>query len=256
MAKIIVATTLHDPNGDMSDMISKYGERVKSIVDSLHIVVSETTSPKIVDLLKPRVHVIKICHSKHNRDTYVDTLKSAFEEASETDRILYADYDRLLHWYSSYPEELSDVLTGYPDVDFYHIARTKRAFDTHPETQKRTEILANELGSKLLKFPETHDMLSACYGFSKRLLKEIFSVECRTELGFYALWSYWAYCKAEKWEYREVEGQEWETPDRFQKEIKEQGFEKWSLQFQTSKEWQRRVDLLADCLRELMFYIE
>ena len=41
MVKIIVATTLHDPN-DMSDMISKYGERVKSIVDSLHIVVSET----------------------------------------------------------------------------------------------------------------------------------------------------------------------------------------------------------------------
>ncbi len=251
MKKVIVTTTLHDPNANMKDMIVNYGKIAKQICSHLFLIISDTTAQEINRLAQECVDCVRICYSKRIRDTYIDALKIAYEEATEEDRIFYADYDRLLHWVSRYPEELKQIINGYPDVDFFHIGRTKRAFATHPETQRKTEILANELGSIMLGFSETHDMLSACYGFSKTLLKQILDIELKTELGFYSIWAYWAYKWAKKWEYQEVEGQEWETPDRFQKEIKEKGYDAWLANFQTPNEWRRRIELLADCLHEL-----
>jgi hypothetical protein len=253
MKNVIVTTTLHDPKANMKDMILKYGKIAKEGCPHLFLIVSDTTSPKIIELVQECVDEVQICYSKRIRDTYINALKLACGKAADTDKILYADYDRLLHWVSTYPDEFRQIIKEYPDVDFYHIGRTKRAFETHPETQKKTEILANELGSVLLGFTETHDMLSACYGFTKHLIEQILSVDLKTELGFYAIWSFSAYRFAKQWKYKEVEGQEWETPDRFQQAIKEKGYEAWLAEFQTTNEWKRRVELLADCLHELYY---
>ena len=251
MYRIIVTTTLHDPNANMKDMILKYGKKARELCYRLFLIVSDTTAQEIIDLVKHDVDIVQICYSKHIRDTYIDALKLGVSHAEESDKILYADYDRLLHWISRYPQEFQQTLETYPDVDFFHIGRTERAFQTHPETQRNTEILANELGSVMLGFPSTHDMLSACYGFSKPLLEKILNVNLKTELGFYAIWAFSAYKMAKSYEYRQVEGQEWETPDRFYNEIRALGYDKWLEQFQTAKEWKRRTELLADCLHEL-----
>ena len=251
MYRIIITTTIHDPNSNMKDMILNYGKKARELCYRLFFIVSDTTSKEIIDLVKEYVDIVQICHSKHIRDTYIDALKLGVSHAEENDKILYADYDRLLHWVSTFPHELKHILESFPDVDFFHIGRSQRAFETHPETQRKTEILANELGSVMLGFSSTHDMLSACYGFSKPLLEKILNVELKTELGFYAKWAFSAYKMAKSYEYTQVEGQEWETPDRFQNQINTMGYEKWLEQFQTAKEWKRRTELLADCLHEL-----
>jgi hypothetical protein len=46
--------------------------------------------------------------------------------------------------------------------------------------------------------------------------------------------------------YLEREGLEWETPDRYQEEIRTQGLEGWKLNFQTVNEWRRRIAMLKD----------
>ena len=76
-----------------------------------------------------------------------------------------------------------------------------------------------------------------------------------TELGFYASWPVILWKNAKNKKYIEVEGQEWETPDRFQKEINKQGYNNWLSQFQTIKEWKLRVRLLEDCVLELAKFI-
>jgi hypothetical protein len=46
--------------------------------------------------------------------------------------------------------------------------------------------------------------------------------------------------------YIEIEGLEWETPDRYREEIKTQGLEQWKKSFQTPAEWRKRVEMLRD----------
>jgi hypothetical protein len=72
-------------------------------------------------------------------------------------------------------------------------------------------------------------------------------------MGFYCafpvlLWSY-----AHKKQYIEVEGLEWETPDRFQEKIQEIGYEHWLEKFQNATEWKNRVKLMEDCIIEMSY---
>jgi len=53
--------------------------------------------------------------------------------------------------------------------------------------------------------------------------------------------------------YIEREGLEWETPDRYQEEIKTQGLEKWKLNFQTVNEWKRRTAMLNDFIEAINY---
>jgi len=44
----------------------------------------------------------------------------------------------------------------------------------------------------------------------------------------------------------ESEGLEWETPDRYREEIRDQGFEEWKRKYQTASEWRKRNKMLRD----------
>ena len=124
-------------------------------------------------------------------------------------------------------------------------------FETHPETQQYTERLVNQLGSKILGIKGTHDLISVCYLFTKDLAEKLLYTSYPTEMGFYASWPVILWMNAKNKEYIEVEGLEWETPDRYKEEINEKGYEEWLKQFQTAAEWKMRVLLLEDCITEL-----
>ena len=70
-------------------------------------------------------------------------------------------------------------------------------------------------------------------------------------MGFYAARPVFLWSWAETKHYVEVEGLEWETPDRFRAEIAELGYDAWLDQFQSPAEWRRRVACMNDCLEEL-----
>jgi hypothetical protein len=65
------------------------------------------------------------------------------------------------------------------------------------------------------------------------LAKKLLKTQTKSIYGFYCEWPITLWRHAENPAYVEVEGLEWETPDRYQEEIKKKGYERWLREFQT-----------------------
>jgi len=107
---------------------------------------------------------------------------------SNGDRIFYCDFDRALHWIKTYSEELKQLAKSPPENDYVLIGRTKRAFQTHPETQTMTEGIGNKLVSKMLSLAETRDILGTTWILTPELAEMIIKKEPRNQFGFYTEW--------------------------------------------------------------------
>jgi hypothetical protein len=248
----VVSSTLHEPQFRLKSALLTALPTIKNLFSEIVICCTSSTGKEVKDFLLKQGFLVPISPSLRQFETYKLALSTALEciKNPENQKIFYIDFDRLIHWINNYPEELRSVLNNV-DVDNLHIGRTSRAFNTHPLTQITTERIANEFGSKLLGAKNTKDIISVCNIFTKELGERILKVNNTTAAGFYCSWPVCLWRWAEEKRYIEVEGQEWETPDRFQKEIKQMGYEKWLEQFQSPFEWEKRVLLLQECLHEL-----
>lgn len=226
----------------------------------LNIVVSCTisTAHNVVDFLKDEGLKVTINPSTKHIDNYLNAVKKAKDliTNSSTQKIFYLDFDRLIHWSWKYPKELLEVLNIAKNVEYLHLERSPRAFETHPSTQRYTENIVNYIGSKVLRFSDTHDLISVCYIFTENLAEKLIDTQYYTNMGFYSTWPIILSKFTESKQYFKVEGQEWETPDRFEPEIKKFGYQNWLEQYQTAQEWKRRVELLNDCIIEISHLID
>jgi len=55
--------------------------------------------------------------------------------------------------------------------------------------------------------------------------------------GFYGEWPIIVFSKGYEIRFARVRGLEWETPDRFGKEIETEGYRRWRRGFETPAEW-------------------
>jgi hypothetical protein len=253
---VICVSTLYDPESRLLYLVKEYGVQLPTLFSKMIVVCTQSTGESIISEMKSHKLQVIMNGSSSIADKYQNALQAGIESIDTKEdvvskRIFYCDFDRLLHWISNYPSELSDLMANNQDVEYLHIGRTKRAFNTHPITQVKTEKIVNELATQMLGFDELFDDLSASWMMSPRLAQKVISLKNPTSTGFYASWPIYLWHWAESKRFKRVEGHEWETPDRYQTEIKEMGFDKWSQQFQSSEEWERRADLLNDCLFEM-----
>lgn len=253
-SSIIITTTFHEPVFHLHTLFLECIEFINSHFPRVIVCCTQATSEEVVDILQK--HGLKVILSSRTEriQAYLDTISCAISMISDDtrERILYLDFDRMLHWVKNYPKELLNVLKNVNNYDLVHFGRSTRAFETHPRTQKKTEIMVNQVGSRILNLKETYDLISVCYAFSRKLGESLLNSQPNTEMGFYGSWPIILWGNASHRTYIEVEGQEWETPDRFQKEISELGYEKWLEQFQTPEEWDMRTRLLNECLTEML----
>jgi len=134
------------------------------------------------------------------------------------------------------------------------IGRTRRAFETHPETQTITEGIGNTLASNVLGFQETRDVLGTTWILTPALAKKVTKRKSMNQYGFYAEWPITLWRSARNPLYLECEGLEWETPDRYTEEIKAQGYEEWKKSFQTTFEWRKRTEMLRGFIESSLKY--
>jgi hypothetical protein len=251
--KFILASTLHDPNKRLINLLKKVSSEFGNIFSHKIVCHTPPTNKEIIHLLEDDDFLVCKSPSMRQVDTYKKALKNSIEQIQNpnNDKIFYSDFDRLLHWLDNYPNELQDLFYNYKNHEYFHIGRTKRAFASHPSTQIYTERIVNKIASEILKFSETKDIISVCYIITKRLAEKVLMVKNTTKTGFYGTWPvlYWKW--AESKHYIEVEGLEWETADQFQAKIKSVGYDKWLSEFQSQEEWIKRTELLDDCLTEL-----
>ena len=254
---IIIATTLHEPKFRLKPLIESFLPFIQKYHLKIIISYSPTTHNDVITYLKEKRFTLSAPKEDKRIIPYLDVVEVAINQINDehNQRILYVDFDRLLHWVHNFPDEFIDILNQCSKFDVLHVGRTPRAFKTHPETQQYTERIVNQLGSRILGVSNVQDLISVCYSFTKNLAEKLISHSYPTEMGFYSSWPVILWSNAENKKYIEVDGQEWETPDRFQKEISEMGYDNWLLQFQTATEWRYRVKLLEDCILELAEFI-
>lgn len=250
---IILTSTFHDPELSLKKLLATALPLLNSLFKKIIVVLTPFMDQKSITFLESKGFIVIKCLTDSRVETYKLAYKTALEhiDNEKLEKIMYIDFDRLIHWINHYPEELQEIMTE-TDVDYLQIGRTSRAFETHPNTQKDTEIIVNEFGSKIFDFKRTRDIISVCHIITKKLAINILNLKNKTVLGFYCSWPILLWNWADSKKYLEVEGLEWETPDRFKKEIEKMEYEKWIMEFQNSSEWRNRVNLLHQCLIELL----
>jgi hypothetical protein len=250
---ILLSTTHHDPESRLFDLMKRVLPTICKLFTKTIVCCTPSTGKKVISLLKSEGFGVFIGTSMNKLDNYKSAIKVALDnfENNEIQRIMYIDFDRLIHWAINYPDELIQIVSNPIGVDYLHIGRSLRAFNTHPPTQLDTERIINEIGSKILGFTDIRDIISVCFVMNDQLSKKILTYTNSTATGFYSSWPIIFWNSAKNKKYIEVEGLEWETPDQYRKEIKEMGFERWLKEFQSPQEWKRRVSLLHDGLSEL-----
>ncbi|MHA1765463.1 MAG: hypothetical protein ACTSVK_04310, partial [Promethearchaeota archaeon] len=250
--ELITSTTVHDPEALLKPIILRNIDKTIKICKKIVVIATPTTNSEIISLLEkysPNL-IIKQNSSMKNVDNYKFALKIGIENISEEGRVFYSDFDRLLHWVENFSEELAHIIEENLDYDYLHLGRSQTAFKTHPSTQTRTEYIANQFASKILGFSTIKDIISVCWIAKPFLIKKVIENKSITNQGFYITWPIIMWLNAKIKEYIEVEGQEWETPDKYKEKIKEIGYKKWVNNFENSREWKRRLILLQECLDE------
>ena len=248
----LVITTLHYPDARLLPMIEMYIPKLQEQFGPIIVAVTKFTDSSVNSTLISFGCDVRINQSVHPYDTYKLVLSTGIECSKSDQMLFYCEFDRLLHWERTYPEELESFLINDINVDFICVGRTDRAFATHPMTQIATESIINQIGSKILGLSPPIDIVGACWVMKAALAQWLLNFPIHTDFGLYASWSLllWNYANSKK--YVAVEGQEWETRDRYQNEINQVGYEQWLNAFQTSDEWQKRVQLLNDCIEEIL----
>ncbi|MFX1384952.1 MAG: hypothetical protein ACFFBP_21190 [Promethearchaeota archaeon] len=251
--KFLLCSTFHDPEFRLKNLLNKVASSIITFFSKTVICLTPTTSEEVYKFLTEEGFKIVIEPSIRNVDTYRKAIKETLNkiENPQNEKIFYIDFDRLVHWINAYPNEFIDLFNNSVNVEYLHIGRTLRAFETHPLTQQKTEFIINEIGSKVLGFPKTIDIISVCCIFTKDLGEKLLKVKNETATGFYCTWPLLFWNWATKKKYIEVEGLEWETPDRFKVEIADLGYKDWMIQFQSPIEWEKRVRYLHEGLLEL-----
>jgi hypothetical protein len=236
-------STIHDTDNRLGYLIEKVGEQLREAFKAAYVAYTPKTNPKIIADLQ-NIGYITVMAGPSVISTYRTALKLPLDKT--TNCLFYCDFDRALHWIKTYPEELKQLTESPPGNDYVLIGRTKRAFQTHPETQTMTEGIGNTLASKMLSLPETRDILGTTWILTPELAEMIIKKESKNQFGFYTDWPETLWRSAKRPLYIEVEGLEWETPDRYREEIKTLGLEKWKQKFQTASEWRKRTEMLSD----------
>lgn len=161
---VALVSTLHDPDGRMVDATTRVFREVAGLYESVAIVPTADTSPRLLDLLAG-ANVDPI--STSNGAIGVGR-RHALELGllAGANHLHYCDFDRILHWTAAYPDELERVLRRIEGCDYLIIGRTERAFATHPRVQRDTESITNRAFS--LWYGKTVDVTAGSCGLSRR----------------------------------------------------------------------------------------
>jgi hypothetical protein len=249
MTDVALASPLHDPKGVIVPILEKHGNKLKEIYSS-HIAISVTskTSQKTKDLLLELGFNTQVSEEGSIGKDYRNAVSLAL--TLNTSFIHLLDFDRALHWVENFFEELKEVEEKMVNYSGYVcFVRSKKAFETHPITQRSTETAVNAIASEVAGMGV--DIMSGSLGMERKLAELFVSESKRDDFGFYAE----PLIIAKKHEFQihtiEVDGLEWETPDQYKEQIEKYGYSGWLTRFQSLSEWEKRVKLLDETTQVL-----
>lgn len=246
MSEITAVVTVHDPHDNLYSLTIAWLPRLIPLYRSVVALHSAATSSRTLALL--RKHGVQVQGDSEmpagmeNMGVIRRLAIKAGLEASAT-AIHLCDFDRLLHWVMTYPDELCAVLGELPAGDLIVLGRSERAFLTHPACQVDTERLSNHVFE--LVASRAWDVAGGSRGLSRVAAEFLLETSSERHVGVDAEWPILVLANPDlRVAYRACEGLEFETPDRFPEDVaKAGGVRAWVAQMDRSPaEWARRLD--------------
>ncbi|KPV65262.1 MAG: hypothetical protein AOA65_0297 [Candidatus Bathyarchaeota archaeon BA1] len=231
VAKSRICLTGTGGHPGLNALAMKYQPILDTIYDKSIVVVPskpDSTAVKVLERLGVDVKLQKGSTLGYARK---ESIEHALQE--EFNHIHFCDYDRILHWVMTYPEELKQITKHIPSFDFLILGRNFRAFLSHPPVQVMFEALTN-----FIYFLVTNDLIDVAAmsrGMSndvasfliKNVQSQVFSCTSDSELPILAkkLAKYLSSVHEDslKIGYIKVKGLEFEDADRYMLEIAKSG---------------------------------
>ena len=246
----VLLSTLHDPGGKFARIknAEKLVEGATSNYAKSVINITRATSARTKKLAER--HFERIYSGTGTMGEHMVSLMKHSQAKGGT--FHYCDFDRLLHWQLHYPKELRRTAGAISkSKGFVFINRTRRAFESHPETQKDTETIMNMLVSAYMG--RRVDIGSGTFGFDRKACRKFAGI--RGDVSELRFLGHFVACVKKSGmpvKCMNSEGIEWETPDIHQDDIRRMGYKRWLAGFQSQKEWTRRVESLRQVAEILM----
>lgn len=180
---------------------------------------------------------------------------AALQRALESgaDFVHYVDFDRLLHWVETRPNEWREVVAKIPTTECLIVGRTERAYQTHPQALVQTEAISNAVVSHLLG--RKMDVSAGSKAFSRRAAVYLMahSVPGRA-IGTDSEWTLLLHRAGFRLDYVEVEGLEWESADHFSDEVADEIAQKRAAEAYDAdpKHWARRVEIAMEIVQSAL----
>lgn len=244
-AIVSLISTLHDPNGLMPDIIDQCFPAVRNLYSDIVIVTTKDTCPETLEKLSPFNIILEQTGGPDIGESRRRSLNTGLQK-TEADFFHYCDFDRVLHWGLKHLDELKNLISSrIKKQDFLIIGRTDNAFNTHPPSNIKTEMITNSVVSSLLK--NKVDVTAGSCSISRPAAKKILLESGEPSNATDAEWPLIVFMHKNNrlsLGHIEVEGLEFENPTFY-------GPEALKLA-NTTENWAARVKLAHDSIKSAL----
>jgi hypothetical protein len=167
----------------------------------------------------------------------------------EATHIQYADFDRILRWVETHPEEWRQVLSLVERCECLIIGRTTASYQTHPQALLETEKISNSVISYLVG--KSMDVSAGSKSFSMSACASLLlNSRPGNALGTDAEWPLILKRLGYPIDYIEVDGLDWESADRYQEKAADPERQKSAAARYDSdpENWSRRVAVAMEII--------
>jgi hypothetical protein len=239
----VALATAWNPRGELNRFQRLY-PLLQSVYHHMVITLPPQTAPQVIAALQSMTHVTPIVTPAWPQGRYL-SLKFALETG--TDHIHYADFDRLLRWVETRPDEWRQTVRVVVLSDCLVIGRTERAWDSHPRALRETEAISNRVFSHLLG--KTLDLSAGSKGFS-RVAAQVLVENSRPDrpMGADSEWIVLLHRSGFAVDAIQVDGLDWESADRYQAAAADGPAQREAaaLYDQDPQHWAMRVGVAAE----------
>jgi hypothetical protein len=260
---LVLAATHHDAEGRQEAQLARMLPLLREQYAGMALVLTPQTLPSTAQLLHNAGATLQFgaatlptghLHLGLWRRMAVVTALEQFPTATT---IHFCDFDRVLHWAEYYPAELAATLAALPEADFTVLGRTPRAFASHPRIQRDTEALINHTFGLVSGLE--WDVTAASRGLSVRAAQFIAQHSTDDSIGSDCTWPLLLHRQGGfELAYKETEGLEFETLDRYPDEVAALGgAQAWCDRLDADpQQWLYRVDLARTEIAAALQYAE
>lgn len=235
---VILASTLHDPGGDLTGEIRRWLPRLQRTYADMVVATSPSTADATNELLEERGVFIGTRTANERGPLYRSSIREGLRRSGS--QVHYLDFDRALHWARGPIQELEALLERARRHPVLLVGRTRAAHESHQEALVVTETATNRHLASGLGIRGRVDFMVPSFVLDREAARAFLSASRTRGMGIYGEMARLLFSLGHDVAYVECDGLDWETPDRDRRIVSRIGIEAYRDRFDRDDEWRFR----------------